>query len=40
MGIIFKDFNKYELTLKENIGFGDIYKMNNDEKIMVFNHNA
>ena len=34
MGIIFQDFNKYELTLRENIGFGDIDEMNNDEKIM------
>ena len=34
MGIIFQDFNKYELTLRENIGFGDIEKMNNDEKII------
>lgn len=34
MGIIFQDFNKYEFTLRENIGFGDIGEMNNDAKIM------
>ncbi|WP_353093585.1 ABC transporter ATP-binding protein [Tissierella praeacuta] len=34
MGIIFQDFNKYEMTLRENIGFGDINEINNDEKIL------
>lgn len=34
MGIIFQDFNKYEMTLRENIGFGKIDEMNNDEKIL------
>lgn len=34
MGIIFQDFNKYEMTLRENIGFGDINELNNDEKIL------
>jgi len=34
MGIIFQDFNKYEMTLRENIGFGNIGEMNSDEKIM------
>lgn len=33
MGIIFQDFNKYELTLRENIGFGNVDEMNNDIKI-------
>lgn len=32
-GVIFQDFNKYELTLRENIGFGDLGSINNDEKI-------
>src|SRR5699024_10643650 len=34
MGIIFQDFNKYEMTLRENIGFGNIKEMYNDEKII------
>ena len=34
MGIIFQDFNKYEMTLRENIGFGNIKELYNDEKIM------
>ena len=31
MGVIFQDFNKYEMTLRENIGFGYINEINNDE---------
>ena len=34
MGIIFQDFNKYEMTLRENIGFGNIKELYNDEKII------
>ena len=34
MGIVFQDFNKYEMTLRENIGFGDINEINNDGKIL------
>lgn len=34
IGIIFQDFNKYEFTLRENIGFGDIGEMNNDVRII------
>ncbi|AFS77139.1 putative lantibiotic ABC transporter ATP-binding protein [Gottschalkia acidurici 9a] len=30
MGVIFQDFNKYEFSLRENIGFGNIEKINND----------
>lgn len=30
---LFQDFVKYELTVRENIGFGDISNINNDEKI-------
>lgn len=33
MGIIFQDFNKYEMTLRENIGFGNINEIGNDKKI-------
>ena len=33
MGIIFQDFNKYEMTLRENIGFGNIGEIDNDRKI-------
>lgn len=33
MGIIFQDFNKYEMTLRENIGFGNISEIDNDSKI-------
>lgn len=34
MGVIFQDFNKYEMTLRENIGFGYINEINNDDKIV------
>lgn len=34
MGIIFQDFNKYEMSLRENIGFGNITEIGNDEKII------
>lgn len=34
MGIIFQDFNKYEMTLRENIGFGNIEEIDNDKKII------
>lgn len=33
MGIIFQDFNKYEFTLRENIAFGEIKSLDNDNKI-------
>lgn len=33
MGIIFQDFNKYEMTLRENIGFGNLNEIYNDKKI-------
>jgi ATP-binding cassette subfamily B protein len=32
-GPVFQDFSRYSLTLKENIGIGDIDKINDDEKI-------
>ncbi len=35
MGIIFQDFNKYELTLRENIGFGNLDEIYNDNKILM-----
>ncbi len=31
IGILFQDFNKYELTVKENIGIGSLAKMNDDK---------
>lgn len=34
MGIIFQDFNKYEMSLRENIGLGDINELENDKKIL------
>lgn len=33
IGVIFQDFMKYELSLRENVGFGNISKMKNDKKI-------
>jgi ABC-type multidrug transport system fused ATPase/permease subunit len=33
IGIIFQDYFKYELTVKENIGIGNIEEINNIEKI-------
>jgi len=33
MGIVFQDFNKYELTLRENIGFGSVDQINEDDLI-------
>ncbi len=32
-GPVFQDFAKYSITLKENIGIGDIEQIDNDEKI-------
>lgn len=32
--VIFQDFNKYELSLRENIAFSDINSINNDFKII------
>ena len=34
MGIIFQDFNQYEMTLRENIGFGNLEELNNDLKLL------
>jgi len=33
LGIIFQDFNKYELSMRENIGIAEIGKLNNDEEL-------
>lgn len=33
MGVIFQDFNRYELTCRENIGLGNIDFINNDDKL-------
>ncbi|MBZ5482917.1 ABC transporter ATP-binding protein [Bacillus sp. T_4] len=34
IGIVFQDFVKYELTARENIGYGDINKLSNDTSIL------
>lgn len=34
LSILFQDYNKYELTLRENIGFGSIKNINEDDKII------
>lgn len=33
IGIIFQDFNRYELTCRENIGLGNIHLIDNDIKL-------
>lgn len=33
-GILFQDYCKYELTLKDNVGFGNISEIENDDRIM------
>ena len=33
VSVIFQDYNKYQFTVKENIGFGDILDFNNINKI-------
>lgn len=33
MGVVFQDFNKYEFTLRENIGFGNLTKIEDDSAI-------
>ncbi len=33
VGVIFQDFQKYEMTVKENIGFGDINRLNDSKGI-------
>lgn len=34
ISVVFQDFNKYELTLKENIGFGDLKKIMDNNYII------
>ncbi|NLK74753.1 MAG: ABC transporter ATP-binding protein [Clostridiales bacterium] len=34
-GPVFQDFAKYSITLKENIGIGDVDEIGNDEKIIM-----
>lgn len=34
LGIVFQDFNKYELSIRENIGLADTEKMNSDNEIL------
>lgn len=33
ISVLFQDFVKYELSLRENIGFGDVAEIHNDDKI-------
>lgn len=33
IGIVFQDFNKYELSVRENIGMAELEKINNDKEI-------
>ena len=33
MGIVFQDFNKYELSIRENIGLADTEKINSDNEL-------
>ncbi len=33
MGIIFQDFNRYEMTLRENIAFGELSYLKNDSRL-------
>lgn len=35
VSVVFQDFVKYQLTLKENIGFGDISCLNNEENMVI-----
>ena len=34
MGVVFQDFKQYHFTIRENIAFGDIKQINNDEVLM------
>lgn len=34
IGVVFQDYNKYEMTLKENIFFGDLEKKDNNKEIL------
>lgn len=34
IGIVLQDYIKYEMTVRENIGFGDIKEINEDKKIL------
>lgn len=36
IGCIFQDYIKYETTIRENIGFGNLNELNNDKKINNF----
>lgn len=38
MGIVFQDFNKYELSLRENVGLGHLDSLYNDTKIWNMLH--
>ncbi|MGB3984291.1 MAG: ABC transporter ATP-binding protein [Limnochordia bacterium] len=34
MGVVFQDFKQYHFTIRENIAFGDIKQLHNDEALM------
>jgi len=38
IGVIFQDFTQYHLTIRENIAFGDIRQLNNDQALMEAAH--
>lgn len=33
LSVLFQDYVKYEMNLRSNVGFGDVYRQENDEKI-------
>ena len=35
LGVIFQDFQRYEMTVRENIGFGDVSRISQTEKIIA-----
>lgn len=40
LSVVFQDFNNYQFTVKDNIGFGDIEQLNNYDKIINAAENA
>lgn len=40
IGVVFQDFVQYELTMRHNIGFGDISKLHDDERLLCAAQNA
>jgi ATP-binding cassette subfamily B protein len=33
IGVIFQNYNRYQLTAKENVGLGDVFEMNDEERV-------